>query len=180
MNETPVSLRYARALVQAAEEQGVLDRVREDLLGLLDLIRESEDLRAFLVDPLIHPEQKRKAFQTLFSGQVGDLTLSFLLLLCGKRRERGLEGMIRGFLGLLDERRGVVTARVRSARDLTQAQQARLVARLSAYSGKQVRLEVEVDGTLGAGFVARLGDQVFDGTLGTQLDRLRRRLAAGG
>ncbi len=179
MNETPVSLRYARALIHAAEEQGVLDQVREDLLGLLDLIQASEDLRGFLIDPLIHPEQKRTAFQALFSGKVGDLTLNFLLLLCGKRRERGLEGIIRGFLALLDERRGVITAQVRSAKDLTQEQQARLVERLSAFSGKQVRLEVEVDAALKAGFVARLGDQVFDGTLEAQLNRLRRGLAAG-
>ena len=179
MNETPVSLRYARALIRAAEEQGVLDRVQEDLLGLLDLIQESEELRAFLTDPLIHPEQKRVAFQELFSGRMGDLTLSFLLLLCEKRRERGLAGIVRGFLALLDERRGVITAQVRSARDLSQEQQARLVERLSAFSGKQVQIEVEVDATLKAGFVARLGDQVFDGTLEAQMNRLRRRLAAG-
>lgn len=179
MNETPVALRYAKALIRAAEEQGALEPVREDLLGLLDLIRESEDLRAFLTDPLIHPEQKQRAFQKLFSGRIGDLTLNFLLLLCEKRRERGFEGTIRGFLGLLDERRGVMTAQVRTAATLTPGQQERLVTRLTAISGKQVRLEVEVDQAMKAGFVARLGDQVFDATLEAQLNRLRRGLAAG-
>ena len=71
------------------------------------------------------------------------------------------------------------TGQVRSAKDLTQEQQERLVERLSAFSGKQVRLEVEVDEALKAGFVARLGDQVFDGTLEAQVHRLRRRLAIG-
>ncbi len=179
MNETPVAMRYARALIQAAEERDALDRVHEDLEGLLNLIRESEDLRAFLSNPLIFPEQKRTAVRRLFSGRIGDLTLNFLLLLCDKRRERGLDGIIRAFLMLLDERRGLITAYVRSAQELSKDQRARLSQRLSAYSGKQVRLDVEVDEGLRAGFVTRMGDHVFDATLEAQLNRMRRRLVLG-
>ena len=179
MNETPVAMRYARALIQAAEERDALERVREDLEGLRDLIRESEDLRAFLGDPLIYPEQKRTAVRRLFSGRIGDLTLNFLLLLCDKRRERGLDGIIRAFLALLDDRRGLITAHVRSARELSQEQRTRLAQRLSAWSGKQVRLDVEVDEGLRAGFVTRMGDHVFDATLEAQLNRMRQRLVSG-
>lgn len=179
MNETPVATRYARALIQAADERDALDRVREDLEGLLELIRESEDLRSFLSDPLIYPEQKRAAVQKLFSGRIGDLTLNFLLLLCDKRRERGLDGIIRAFLTLLDERRGLITAYVRSARELSQNQRARLAQKLSAWSGKQVRLDIEVDEGLKAGFVTRMGDHVFDASLEAQLNRMRQRLVAG-
>ena len=179
MNETPVSLRYANALIGAAEDKDILDQVRDDISGILDLIQESKDLCDFLADPLIHPAQKVAAFKTLFSGKVDDLTLGFLVLLCEKRREKTLEGISRGFLALLDERRGVVTAEVRSAQRLSEEQQARLSERLSAYSGKEVRLEIEVDEGLKAGFVARLGDQVFDGSLDSQLSRLRQGLAAG-
>ena len=95
------------------------------------------------------------------------------------RRERALEGIIQSFLNLLDDRQGIARAQVRSAAVLTPEQQAQLAERLSAYSGKQVQLEVEVDEGLKAGFVAQLGDQVFDGTLEAQLHRLRRRLVMG-
>ena len=179
MNETPVAMRYARALIQAADERDALDRVRADLEGLLELIRDSEDLRAFLSDPLIYPERKRSAVRRLFSGRIGDLTLNFLLLLCDKRRERGLEGIVRAFLTLLDERRGLITAYVRSAQELSEDQRARLARRLSSYSGKQVRLDVQVDEALKAGFVTRMGDHVFDATLEAQLDRMRQRLVSG-
>ncbi len=179
MKGTGVTARYATALMEAAEERGVLDGVQEDAQALHGLIRESEDLQGFLADPLSHPEQKQAAFRALFSGKVTDLTLSFLLLLGEKRRERLLESILEGFLDLLDERRGIATAQVRSASVLTSEQEERLAQRLSAFSGKQVRLEVEVDDGLRAGFVARMGDQVFDGTVEAQLNRLRRRLAAG-
>jgi F-type H+-transporting ATPase subunit delta len=179
LNETPVSLRYAKALLGAAEEKEALNQVRDDIQGILQLIGESKDLRDFLADPLIHSARKEAAFKSLFSDKVNDLTLGFLLLLCEKRRERALEGIGRALLALLDERRGVITAQVRSAQTLSEAQQVRLSERLSAYSGKEVRLDMEVDEGLKAGFVARLGDQVFDGSLDSQLSRLRRGLAAG-
>ena len=179
MSDIGVSLRYTRALAGAAEARGVLDRVQEDVRGLLDLIRESEDLQGVLGDTLVHPEQKQNLFQTLFSGKIDDLTLDFLLLLCEKRRERTLEEILQGVVDVLDERRGVVTAQVRSARALTPEQQGRLSQGLSAYSGKQVRLEAVVDAGMGAGFVARLGGEVFDATLDAQLVRLRRRLTVG-
>jgi F-type H+-transporting ATPase subunit delta len=110
---------------------------------------------------------------------VSDLTVAFLKLLCEKRRERTLEGIGRGFLALLDERRGVITAQVRSAQSLSEDQQTRLSERLSAYSGMEVHLDIKIEDGLKAGFIARLGDQVFDGSLDSQLSRLRRELAAG-
>lgn len=179
MTQSTVVPRYVRALVDAAEERGVLEQVQEDVQGLQGLLLQSEDLQAFLADPLAHPQQKQQTFRALFSGKVNELTLNFLMLLCEKRRERVLDGILQGFLDLLDERRGVATAQVRAAKPLAPEQQERLARRLSERSGKQVQLQVEVDPGLKVGFVARLGDQVFDGTLEAQLNRLRERLTVG-
>ena len=91
MNRSGVSQRYIEALAGAAEERGVLDEIQADVEGLSDLLASSEDLTSYVADPLILPEQKRKAFTGLFQGKVQDLTLNFLLLLCEKRREKQCE-----------------------------------------------------------------------------------------
>jgi len=179
LSNIAVTNRYARALLAAAEEREVLDRVADDGRGLQALVRGSGDFRSFLTDPLIHPGKKESVLRSIFEGKLHEVTLNFLRLLCEKRRERSLADILDHFLEVLDERRGVVTARVRSSSQMTQQQQDRLADRLSGHSGKQVRLEVEVDEDLKAGFVARLGDTVFDGSLAAQLDRLRRTLVAG-
>ena len=179
MSNIAVTNRYAKGLLGAAEERGVLDRVADDGRGLLGLVRDTEALRIFLADPLIHPDKKESVFRLICEGKVHELTMNFLRVLCEKRRERSLADILNHFLEVLDERRGVVTARVRSSREMTQQQQERLADRLSGHSGKQVRLEVEVDEGLKAGFVARLGDTVYDGSLTAQLNRLRRTLVAG-
>ena len=174
-----VALRYAEALTDAAEERNLLDEVLSDVEALADLLAESEDLRAFVEDPLVLPEQKRGAMSSLFAGKVNEVTLNFLLLLCEKRRERILGEMLDDFVAIVDERRGIVTAEVRSAAALTEAQKDRLTSKLSSFSGRQVRLETEVDPSLKAGFIARIGDQVFDGTLNSMLNRLHQELKSG-
>ncbi|MDE2721923.1 MAG: ATP synthase F1 subunit delta, partial [Gemmatimonadota bacterium] len=111
-------------------------------------------------------------------GKIEDITLRFLLLLCDNRRERILPELLSDFLSVLEDRRGQATAQVTVAAPLSSEQETQLIAKLSTYSGKQVRLETTIDEQLKAGFVVRLGDRVFDGTLATQLNRLRQRLVS--
>jgi len=170
--------RYTAALASAAEERGFLDQVAEDAEALADLLASSEDLRAFVEDPFALPEQKKAVLRNLLEGKVQEVTLGFLALLCEKRRERSLGEILQMFATLMDEKRGIVTATVQSAQELTDAQRDQLTERLTKFSGKQVRLETEVDPSLKAGFVARLGDQVFDGTVESRLGRLHRELRA--
>jgi F-type H+-transporting ATPase subunit delta len=68
---------------------------------------------------------------------------------------------------------------VRTASPLQKAQRSRLQRALSARTGKEVQIEVEVDPSLIGGVVARVGDLVFDGSLRTQLDQLRITLTKG-
>jgi len=176
LSQTAVSQRYSEALFGAAEERDMLDQVEEEAGAILDLMQESTELSDFLANPMIPSAQKQVFIRTLLTGKVSDVMLNFLLVVCSRQRERVLKEILEGFQTFMEAQRGIVTAQVRSAIALSSEQQTQLSARLSAYAGKQVRLETEVDEGLKAGFIARLGDQVFDGTLEMQLNRLRQRL----
>ncbi len=179
MSQSAVAVRYAEALLEAAQEKDALDAVASDVEGLLNLLLGSEDLSNFVADPMMRSDQKKRILGNLFEGKINALTLNFLIVLCDNRRERMLEEILAGFTTVLDERQGIAKAHVTSAVPLTSEQEDRLVARLSAFSGKKVHLETTIDASLKAGFVARLGDQVFDSTLTTQLKRLQRQLVSG-
>ena len=176
MSQTLVSKRYIDALVGAAEERDVLNQVEEEAQAILELIQESSDLQDFFKNPMIPSDQKQTFVQSLLTGKVSDVMLNFLVVICARQRERFLKEILEDFLRFLEDRRGVTTAQVRSASRLSSEQEGVLAHRLSAFSGKQVKLETQVDDSITAGFVATLGDQVFDGTLETQLHRLRRKL----
>ncbi len=176
MSQTAITIRYIEALIGAAEERNSLEEVEEEVQAVLDLLESSSELQEFFLNSMIPAIQKQSFVNSLLSGKLSELMLNFLMLLCEKRRERVLVEILEEFQAKMDERRGIVTAQVRSASRLTSEQEDQLVSRLSSFSGKQVRLESQIDDSITAGFVATLGDQVFDGTLETQLHRLRRKL----
>jgi F-type H+-transporting ATPase subunit delta len=176
MNVPEVVRRYAVTLFEAAGERNALAQVQGDVEGLVATLRQSGELISFLDNPLLGVQVQRQTLERLFSGKVQELTLNFLRLMAGRRRAALIPAALEAFLMLVEERAGVVSAQVRSAAELSQEQRERLRARLAAYTGKQVRLEVRVDGSLRGGLVARVGDVVFDGSVNMHLERLRRRL----
>jgi F-type H+-transporting ATPase subunit delta len=176
MNAPEVVRRYAATLLDAAEEAGVLEVVRSDVEGVIGTVSGSQDLVAFLENPLLSADIQHKALVAIFDGKLQELTLNFLSLMAQRRRAGMLLQTLEAFLELVEESEGVVSAEVVSAVALTEDQQERLRGRLATYTGKKVRLQSQVDPTLRGGVVAKVGDTVFDGSLNTHLERLRRHL----
>ena len=176
MKAPEVVRRYAATLLEAAEESSVLDAVRSDVRGLRQTLEQSEELAAFVGNRYMSSTLQRGALERLFGGRVQSLTLSFLLLLTERRRTDLLPEMLELFEALCDERSGVISAEVRSAVPLGEDQIGRLRQRLAEISGKEVRLQVEVDPAIRGGAVARIGDTVYDGSVATYLERLHRHL----
>lgn len=176
MNAPEVVRRYAATLLDAAEETGVLSAVRKDVLGVLETISNSQELDDFLNNPLISPEVQDQTLVAIFDGKVQVLTRNFLSLIAQRRRASFLVSVLSAFTEMVEEREGIISAEVVSAVELSDEQQGRLAERLAVYTGKQIRLHARVDTTLRGGLVARVGDTVFDGSLNTHLERLRRRL----
>jgi len=167
-------------LLDAASETGVSEEaLRVDLEGLAATLTTSEELTEFVENRLLQPAVKRAGLEAVFAGKVQPLTLNFLRLLADRRRAPLLPAIAVAALEVLDGRSGVATAQVRSASALTEEQMQSLRTRLAAYTGRQIRLEAQVDESLKGGLVARVGDLVFDGTVETQLERLRHRFLAG-
>ena len=179
MRDIRIAKPYAQALYDAAVEQDALDRIVGEANQIISLAQDSEDFEGFLTNPILSPQFKSEMFQQLLSETIHPLTLNFLLLLASKQRERFLVAILQAFLELVDLKAGRVVAQVTSAVPLSDAQQADLVQQLSDYSGAEVRLEVSEDSTIKGGIIVRLGDTVFDGSVATQLQRLKSLLARG-
>ena len=179
MRDIRVAKPYARALYEAAVEQEVLPSITADIEKLRELIEQSEEFTQFINSPLLTPQIKSDTFQQLFTDGMHPLTLNFFKLLALKQRERYLVAIMDVFSAIVDEAAGRVVAKVTTAVPITQNQEQQFVQQLSVYSGKQVRLETETDEQIQGGFIVQLGDTVFDASVTTQLQRLKRQLAKG-
>lgn len=179
MRDIRVAKPYARALYDAAVEQNALADIVADVDRLRELIEASEELTQLIHSPVLAPQFKSETFQQLFTDAMHPLTINFFRLLALKQRERYLTAIMDLFSVIVDEAAGRLVAQVTTAVPLTSEQEERLTEQLSAYSGKQVRLETTTNAQIQGGFIVQLDDTVFDASVATQLQRLRQQLAKG-
>lgn len=171
--------RYAKALLEAAAEAGALERVAVDLEALGPPFA-GKEVAAFFANPAV-PGARKEAALTAVAERVSAsrISVSLLRLLLARQRVSLLPDIARLFRDLMDERTGRVRAEVTAAVPLPPANVEALAARLSAATGRQVRLTTRVDPAVLGGLVARVGSTVYDASLRTQLRRMREALSKG-
>jgi F-type H+-transporting ATPase subunit delta len=175
-----VARRYAKALVDVAAASNELEKVGQELTSFADLLREHRDLRQLLTNPSILRRDKGQILDEVVSRlALLPLTKSFLRILLEAGRLPALEGVLRAYEALVDERLGRVKARVTTAGPLEVEAQERLRQRLEQMTGKTVYLEVQQDPKILGGLVTQIDSLVYDGSLRTQLARLREELVRG-
>jgi len=175
MSNMRIANRYAEAFITSAEELNVLKNVSDDFTLLQRVVNESKELRQFLKSPIIRNEKKQQVFEAIFGKTVQPLTLRLLILLTEKGREDILLKIIEAFFRLQDEKLGIVNVHVKSAAELSAQQKIQLQQRFEAYSKKKVRIDVNLNPKLIGGFIAHIGDTMFDGSVKRQLELLRKR-----
>jgi len=174
-----VARRYAEAALELAEEQKQGERLAEDLELVGRAMSESREFRALLKSPVISKEKKRVVLTAAFKSRLAELSFDFLNMIIEKGREDLLGDIIGEYFKLRDDRLGIVTLEVRAATELSGSQQQTIVRRFEEITRKKIRVAFSIDKQLKGGFVARVGDTVYDGSVQRQLELLRDRFAEG-
>lgn len=165
--------RYAIALYDLADRDKALDAVKSDLETLRQAIADSDDLRGVLRSPVISRADQQKAMMAVLDRLgAGVLTKNTVGVLCQNRRLFVLPKVIDGFLAILSERRGEVTAEVTSAVALKADQVAAVTAALKDEVGASVNVNLKIDPAVIGGLVVKVGSRVFDASLRTKLAKL--------
>lgn len=176
MNNKTIAKRYAQALLQIAQEKDTLDLYEKELNDVLASINADEHLNHIWYSERILTDDKRAAITELFTGKISDIVLNFLCLLIDKNREEYLPDIFHVYKSLADVSRNIVYAQVRTAAQLADKDYQELEAKLSAMTGKNVRLKVQIDPSLIGGLVVKIGDKVFDGSVVKRLAIMKKRL----
>jgi len=176
-----VARRYATALAQVVTARGEAQEVQQELTAWVQMMESNQQLLEVFRNPTIPYEQKRKVLNTLIARtKVRPTTANFLQLLLQNQRLPELGEVNKRLAMVLDERSGVVSAEVTTARPVGESSQGALRAKLAAMTGKRVRLTFATDEELIGGIVTRIGSTIYDGSVRNQLDQVRDRLAGKG
>ncbi len=177
MKASRASKRYAGALLQLATEMKKVEQVGADMRFIRESIAASHELQLFFADPVIMRAKKRSVVNALFQDKVDDLTLRFLNLLISKGREKLTGGIAVEYGVLLDDAMGIVNAELKAPYPLDDKSQTRVRSRLEGLTGKKVRISFALDKSLVGGFLAQIGDTVYDGSVRRQLELLKHQLS---
>ncbi|TAL19369.1 MAG: F0F1 ATP synthase subunit delta [Frankiales bacterium] len=167
----------ATAALNAAEGDGVLDDVEDELFRFARLLEREPALRAALTDPGLPDENKISLIDTLLGGKAKPATVRLVEIAVTRSRKISLETALDHLVELAATRRSRYVAQVRVARPLDEDQQTRLATSLARVYGREVQLQVDLDPTVLGGIEVRVGDEVIDGTVQRKLLDVRRSLA---
>ena len=180
MNESKVSIRYANSLLNSAIEKGNLQTVASDMELVFSSLQSSEELSRTLSSPVIKPQLKSSIMEEIFRSKVSKETMDFLKFVIDKNREDLLESIVTKFLELRDQQEGIVNVNVQSAVELSDDQRENLRQNFEKVLSKKIRFSFNIDPNVIGGFVAKIGDRVYDASLKHQLEILKKRFLKGG
>ena len=170
--------RYAKALFDVAlEEKADLDRIDKDLSEMTEILRENTELMR-VVDWANVPDAQRRAVMESVLDKIGVAApvKKLLVLLTEQRKLVYVNDLAEAYRERLLAHQNVVRAEVTSAAPLSPEKTKALEESLSKVTGKKVELSVSVDPELLGGVVAKIGSTVYDGSVRTQLARMRQEL----
>lgn len=178
MSSQTVARRYASALADVISERGEAAAVQAELSAWEKIIAQNRALLEVFSNPTVAYEQKRKVLDELVTrSKVRPSTANCLHLLLKNQRLAELPQVNVKLAQVLDERSGIVSALVISARPVPGTTKALLEQKLGEMTGKRARLSFETDESLLGGIVTRIGSTIYDGSVRDQLRRLREELA---
>ena len=164
------------AQASAANIDGALDRVEDELFAAEQAVAGSPELRKALIT-VGADNAKAGIVKDLFAKNGSPYTLALLSQLVTTLRGRSIEVAFHDYKYALAARRNRVIALVRVAVALTDAQRDRLAASLTAQVGQPVRINIEIDPTIIGGVAIKFADELVDGTVVNRLASAGRSMA---
>jgi F-type H+-transporting ATPase subunit delta len=181
MSTRTSATRYARALLDVALQEADAASVDQGLAAFAGAMAANSELAQVLTNPAVPSPARRGIVAALVERMAPPAPAGKLLvLLAGRDRLALVPEILEVYRELVLEHQKVVRAQVRSATPLGMADIAALQVRLSEATGRQVQVDATVDRTLIGGLVAEIGSTVYDGSVRTQLQKMRQQLVEQG
>jgi F-type H+-transporting ATPase subunit delta len=167
---------YARALFEAARDEGRLEQVAADLGALAQALDEVPELGAFLRNPQVDPAGKAAVLEELCEG-ADELVRNFVRLVAGKGRAGELAEMNAELEVLVARAQNRLALELTTAHELSDDDARSIVETIETASGRSVDATRAVDPSLIGGIVVQVGSFRADGSVRGRLQRLRQELA---
>ena len=175
MNDSKISVRYSRALLQSAIEKKILDRVNKDMAYIAEICKIPE-VKDLLHNPTVPPSKKRKIFHDLLGKELEKITLSFIDMVIKNTREAYLPAIARVFRSDTMKHKGItetVFTTTVKVNDKIKKQVSDLIE--STFDTKVEMIEI-IDNDILGGFILRIDDKLIDASIRNKLHKIEKEL----
>jgi len=176
MNESKISVRYAKALFQLGEEKNKIQTLSTDMNLVASVCNEMTDFWLMIESPIVKTSQKLNFVDQIFSSKIDKLSFDFLNLIVKNKREKFLKDITRHFLALCRKSEGVKSVLLTTAHELNLQEKDLLISKIENAVDSKIELQEKIDSKLIGGFVLRVEDQQLDASIANQLVKLKREL----
>ncbi len=175
MNDSKISVRYAKALFLAANEANVLVQVMKDLELIMNYYA-LDDFRAVLESPIVKTSDKKKVTEKLFSGKISSLSTAFVDLLLSNKRESHLQPIARNFKSLFRKNQGILSAEITVTEPVEKIQLEKFRQLLKKTFKSEIELEEIIKPAILGGFILRVDDEQYDASVISGLSKMKKQL----
>lgn len=174
MSGSRASIRYAKAVLQQANQTNTAAVLYGDMQSVYGTIENSRELQNVLQSPVIKAEDKKQALLKIFSG-LTELTQALIGILVENKRTSLLADVAQSYINLYNEEQGVKVATVITAVPLSGELETKVLAKVKELTGSdKVTLKNEIDASIIGGFLLRVGDIQYNASIANQLGNLKR------
>lgn len=170
-----IARRYAAAIFDLARKQNTVDRTLEDVQEIAQLF-EHRKLSYLLREPKISAKRKETALRQALADRVLPTSLNLALLVVQRELIEAMSAIASELEQLVLNYRNQAIAEVTTATPMDEAQQNLVKKALERRTGKSIIMNTRVDPSILGGVIARVGDQVIDGSVRYRLAALQQRL----
>ncbi len=177
-HNSPLSVTYARSLLELANDRKIAEDIGRELEGLGQILEAEPVFKEYLADPGISSAERAASVEKIFRGRVSELVLNFLGVMNSHGRLRLLEQVVSAYADLLAEQLGNVEVDVTTAQRLSADELEQVRHRVSQAIGKNAIVHQYVNEKIIGGLIIRVGDKVIDASVQEQLRSIRQQLHA--
>ncbi|MCP0885958.1 F0F1 ATP synthase subunit delta [Ligilactobacillus sp. WILCCON 0076] len=176
LDNSTIAHRYSQALFEVAQEKKQLENISAELAEVKKGIATQPQFTVFMTSPSINYEAKLALLESL-TKNASELTKNLLNMLFDYNRIANLNDVINEFNKLYDEFQKTVRVTVTTAIKLDDIQTKKLSDSFAnIVNAKNVVVKPVVDSTIIGGVILQSNSYIYDGSIKTKIERIKRLL----
>ena len=177
MDNGRISVRYARALFQIAQEQGCEEAVYDGLQCFAhNYLLAIAQFNEVLADPIVEREEKVKLVEMAVGDPLHDCLKQFIAFVADQKREDKMLLIAMKYMEMYRQKHNILNTQVTTSTELSEASYDKIKAFIKQTFDAEAEMDVKIDPSLIGGFVLDIENTRMDASVAGQLNALKNKL----